>query len=367
MNAPERFELQQSRFIRAPRDKVFDAFTDEAMLRQWHCPRGLSVPHSRCDARAGGQWQLNMLARDGTRLAVGGVYREVKRPERLVYTWAWQGENSPMAGIETLVEVDFVEREGGTELRLRHSGFPAAAASDAHATGWRSTLNRLLDAVDERGSAATLTLLGDVRSSYTRTVRMALVEKGLACTLQLCAPHSPEILAVHPFGRIPALRDGEIALFETSAIVRYLDESFGNASTLLPGSPLARAQCEQWVSAVNAYLYDTMVRRYVLQHIFPRGPGGQPDRGVIDAALKEMPAQLAALDRAYGGGDWLAGGALSMADLFVAPILAYVERMPEGPALLAAVPNVQRAQATLRRRESFIRTDPAQPTEGVTP
>jgi len=359
MNAPERFELQQTRFIRAPREKVFDAFTDEALLRQWHCPRGMNVAHSRCDARAGGQWQLNMLARDGTRLAVGGAYREVKRPERLVYTWAWQGENSPMAGIETLVEVDFLARDGGTELRLRHSGFPSAAASEAHAVGWRSTLNRLLDQVDERGSAATLTLLGDGRSSYTRTVRMALAEKGLAYTLQPCAPHSPEILAVHPFGRIPALRDGETTLFESSAIVRYLDECFGPGPQLLPGSILARAVCEQWVSAVNAYLYDTMVRRYVLQYLFARGADGQPDRGVIDGALREMPAQLAALDKAYGAGDWLAGGALSMADLFVAPILAGVERMPEGPSLFAAVPNVQRAQATLRRRDSFIHTEGA--------
>jgi glutathione S-transferase len=367
MNAPDRFELQQTRFIRAPREKVFAAFTDEAMLRHWHCPRGLSVPHSHSDPRAGGEWQLQMRARDGSRFVVGGVYREVKPPERLVYTWAWQGDDSPMAGVETLVEVDFLARDDGTELRLRHSGFPAAAARDAHAVGWRSTLNRLLDAVDARGTAATLTLLGDVRSTYTRTVRMALAEKGLACTLQPCAPHSPEILAVHPFGRIPALRDGEIALFETSAIVRYLDECFGDAATLLPGGQLARAQCEQWVSATNAYLYDTMVRRYVLQYLFPRGSGGQPDRGVIGAALQEIPAQLAALDKAYGTDDWLAGGAPSMADLFVAPILAYVERMPEGPALLRAAPNVQRAQATLRRRDSFIRTDPAHSTDGATP
>lgn len=370
MNAPERFELLQSRFIRAPREKVFDAFVDEAALRQWKCPRGMHVPESRCDARQGGQWQVTMQARDGTRFIVGGTYRELKRPQRLVYTWQWQGKNSPMPDFETLVEVDFIERDGGTDLRLRHSGFPAAAARDAHGQGWVSTLNRLNDLLDARGSAATLTVLGDVRSSYTRTVRMALAEKGVAYTLQACAPHSAEILAVHPFGRIPALCDGEIGLFETSAIVRYLDESFGTAATLLPGSVLARARCEQWVSAVNAYLYDTMVRRYVLQYIFPRGAGGQPDRGVIDAALKEMPAQLSALDRAYGTSDWLAGGALSMADLFVAPILAYVQQMPEGSALLAAVPDLQRAQATLRQRASFSSTDPslpATPTEGDRP
>lgn len=360
MNAPDRFELQQTRFIRAPREQVFDAFTEEALLRQWHCPRGMRVLHCRAEARAGGEWQLGMVARDGTRLAVGGAYREVSRPQRLVYTWAWQGENSPMAGLQTLVEVDFVARDGGTELRLRHSGFPAPAASEAHAVGWRSTLNRLVDQVDERGSAATLTLLGDVRSSYTRTVRMALAEKSLAYSFQPCAPHSPQVLALHPSGASRAARRRDHALRNQRhrALPR---RSLRRRPLLLPGSPLARAHCEQWVSAVNAYLYDTMVRRYVLPYLFPQGPDGQPDRGVIDGALRDMPAQLAALDRAYGSSDWPAGGALSMADLFVAPILAGVERMPEGPSLLAAVPNLRRAQATLRRRDSFMQT------EGTTP
>jgi glutathione S-transferase len=168
------------------------------------------------------------------------------------------------------------------------------------------------------------------------------------------------------------LRDGDTALFETSAIVRYLDESFGEGPLLVPGNVLARARCEQWVSSVNAYFYDCMVKRYVLQYVFPRGDGGAPDRKVIDAALAEMPKQLAALDTAYGSGDWLAGGALSMADLFVAPILAYVENMPEGAALFAAAPNVKRAQAALRARASFTTTDPtttptpAPTLEGVT-
>jgi len=361
MNAPERFELQQTRFIRAPREKVFDAFVNEQALRAWHCPRGMTVTDGRSDARRGGQWQLTMLARDGTRFAVGGSYRELTRPQRLAYTWLWQGENSPMPGFETLVEVDLVEHNGGTQLTLRHSGFPAGAARDAHRQGWHSTLNRLVDHVDARGSAATLTLLGDVRSTYTRTVRLALAEKGLAYTLQTCAPHSPEILAVNPFGRIPALRDGDTELFETSAILRYLDECFGAGPTLVPGSVLGRARCEQWVSVVNADLYDTMVRRYVLQYIFPRGEGGKPERSVIDGSLKEMPAQLAALDKAYGAADWLAGTTLSMADLFVAPILHYVEQMPEGAALFTAAANVKRAQAAIRARASFIDTDPSSP------
>jgi glutathione S-transferase len=263
-----------------------------------------------------------------------------------------------MPSVQTLIEVDFIAKDGGTELRMRHSGFPAAAMRDSHSQGWGSTFNRLNDLLDPRGSAATLTLLGDPRSSYVRTARMGFVEKGVACSLQPCAPNSPEILAVHPFGKIPALRDGEIGVWETSAILRYLDESFDGPS-LTPGNIAERTRCEQWVSAVNAYFYDTMIRRFVLQFVFPKGDGGQPDRGVIDRALQEIPAQLSALDRAYAqSGDFLAGGALSFADLFIAPILAYVEAMPEGARLLSDMPNVRRAQAVMRQRTSFTTTEP---------
>lgn len=363
MNAPERFELRQSRFIRAPREKVYDAFVSEAAMRLWAGPRGMSAPQVSIDARVGGRWQMVMQSREGGRFVVGGTYRELRRPSRLVYTWQWES-GGPMPGVETVIEVDFVERDGGTELRLLHSGFPAAGMRDAHDHGWKSTFNKLVDLLDARGSAATLTLLGDARSTYTRTVRMALAEKGLAYTFQVCAPNSPEILAVHPFGRIPALRDGDIDLFETSAILRYLDESFGEP-TLIPGTIIGRTRCEQWVSAINAYFYDAMIRRYVLQFVFPRGEGGQPDRAVIASALKDMPVQIAALEGAYGSGDYLAGPTLSMADLFIAPILAYVEQMPDGPSLLADAPNVKRAQKVIHARQSFVATEPAtQPPHG---
>ena len=73
----------------------------------------------------------------------------------------------------------------------------------------------------------TRVLLGDVRSSYTRTVRMALAEKGLAYRFQPCVPHSPQVLALHPFGRIPALRDGEATLAETADGSAMQDSSFG--------------------------------------------------------------------------------------------------------------------------------------------
>lgn len=356
MNAPELFQLQMSRLIRAPRERVCAAFLGAEQLRQWMGTRAMSVAEASADVREGGRWRVAMVGRDGTRFVVGGEYRQIVPPERVAFTWAW--EVGPAPGLQTLVEVTFTEQDGGTLLQMRHSGFPAAAAREAHARGWNASLNRLTEGLDPRGTAATLTLLGDARSTYTRTARMGLAEKGVACTLQTCAPHSPEVLALSPFGRIPVFRDGDFGLFETSAILRYVDESFDGPS-LLPGTLAERARCEQWVSATNAYLYDTMVRRYVLQFIFPRGEGGQPDRGVIDAAVKEMPAQLAALDRACEQSDFLAGASVSLADLFVAPILAYVERMPEGKALLAATPHLTRSQSRVRERASFTTTAPS--------
>ena len=359
MNAPERFTLQMTRFIRAPRDKVFAAFTTEAGLASWMGPRGMRVNGAQSSAEVGGAWQVEMQSRDGSLFVVGGRFTALNRPGSLAYTWQWKGENNPMPGVETLVEIELLDKDGGTEMRMTHSGFPAAAARDGHNQGWSSTFNRLSDALDAQGSAGTVTLLGDPRSTYTRTVRMALAEKAIAYTMHECGPHTPDILAVHPFGRIPALRDGDIALFESEAIVNYLDECFDTGTTLRPGSIIERTRALQWTSAINSYLYDTMVRRYVLQMIFPKGEGGKPDRSVIDKALGEMPAQLAALETAYTGREFLAGSTVSLADLLLAPILAYVAAMPEGGALVQQYTNVTRAHATMAQRPSFTATQPA--------
>ena len=359
MNAPQNtFELTLSRFFRAPREKVYDAFVTPELMSAWQCPRGMTVVEASADAHVGGTFRVQMRARDGTRFAVGGQFVELDRPGRLSYTWAWE-EGSPMpAGMRTLIELDLVERDGGTELRMRHSGFLNADMSAAHEHGWTSCFNRLNDLVDPQGTAGTLTLLGDARSSYVRTARMGFAEKGVAITLKPVAPRSPELFAVHPFGRMPALLDGETAIWETTAILRFVDESFGDGPLLTPGRISDRVQCDQWVSAVNCYLYDTMVRRYVLQYIFPKGEAGQPDRAVIDQAVSEMPAQLAALETVYERRDFIAGEGISFADLFVAPILHYVEQMPEGRRLLTDMPNIRRAQGVIRQRPSFVATAP---------
>lgn len=115
---------------------------------------------------------------------------------------------------------------------------------------------------------------------------------------------------------------------------------------------------EQYVSLVNCHGYDAMIRRYVLQYVFPKGSDGTPDRGVIDKALPEIKSQLEVLDLAYGPRNVLAGAAVTLADLLLAPIIFYLLLFPEGKTLLAAAPNVVRAHAAMAERESFKVTAP---------
>jgi glutathione S-transferase len=358
MNAPnETFHATMTRFIRATPAQVYEAFVKPELLARWQCPRGMSAEVS-ADARVGGSYRVAMRARDGSRYVAIGRYVALEPAHRISYTWAWEGGGPMPEGQATLVVVELAARDGGTELKMHHSGFASAALRDSHAQGWASVLNKLTDLLDPKGTAGTLRLLGDPRSTYVRTARMAFAEKGVDVTLESAPPHSPAVLAINPLGRIPALLDGDTAIWETSAIVRYVDECFGDGPLLTPQSIGARMVCERWVSMVNGHLYDTMVRRYVLQYVMPRGEGGQPDRGVIDKAVPEMALQLGLLEKAYESSDFLAGGALSFADLFVAPILAYVEQLPEGQRLLTDMPNLRRAQATVRARPSFIATVP---------
>ena len=360
MTARDMFDLTVKRVIRAPRQKVFDAFVKPDLLRQWMGPRGFRVTGLEIDPRAGGRYRVTMQPRTGEAATVNGTYREVTPPERIVFTWKWEGEQ--MGALpETLVTVTFAERSGEqgdeTEVRLLHSGFPATEARDAHDAGWQGCLNKLADFTDDRGTAASLFLIGDSRSSYVRTARMALAEKGLKYTFDPAPPHSEQVDAISPYGRVPVFRDGETALFETSAIVRYLDETF-DGTPLLPANARLRAQMEQWVSMINCHGYDAMVRRYVLQYVFPKGDGGVPDRKTIDASLPEIDQLLTTLDKAYGNRDFLVGDTLTMADLFVAPVVFYLGMFPESKALLEKFPGLRRAHAAMAERESFKQTMP---------
>ncbi len=164
---------------------------------------------------------------------------------------------------------------------------------------------------------------------------MALAEKGLRYAYDPAPPHSEQVNAISPYGRIPVFRDGDTALFETSAIVRYLDESFDGTPLVAPNARL-RAQMEQWVSMINCHAYDAMIRRYVLQYVFPKGEGGAPDRETIDGRCRRSTV-------ARHPGQASAGAASCRRRTddgrsFLAPIVLYLGLVPESKARLGSFP-----------------------------
>lgn len=125
--------LHLRRVIHAPRDRVFQAWTQPDQVVQWACPAPGGARRYTSDLRVGGAFRLEMQTPEGAYTAVG-VYREVDAPARLVYTWDWEEEDHAVG--ETVVTVEFHPVEGGTEIRLTHEGFPAAEARDGHTEGW---------------------------------------------------------------------------------------------------------------------------------------------------------------------------------------------------------------------------------------
>ncbi len=200
-------------------------------------------------------------------------------------------------------------------------------------------------------------VFGMPQSTYVRSVRMACEEKGAAHVVEPIMPDQLRESGRHPFGRMPAMEHDGVRLFESSAILRYLDRTF-DGLTLEPDDPGQALISLQWESALHDYLIPTMGRRYILQYIFPKGPDGEPDRAVIDAAVTELHGLFAILAEALAAGPFFFGAEPVIPDLLLAPQLAYIEGLPEGPELLGAAPPVQRLLDAMKARDSFQRTVP---------
>jgi uncharacterized protein YndB with AHSA1/START domain len=126
------------RVIKAPREAVFAAWTDPTSMRHWLAPRTLTVTKVEADVRVGGAFSV-VMRMDGQDLPHRGVYREIKPPERLSFTWISSGTQER----ETLVTVVLNKHPDGTELVLTHELLPTADAITRHGAGWTSIVEKL--------------------------------------------------------------------------------------------------------------------------------------------------------------------------------------------------------------------------------
>lgn len=132
--------LRLTRLIQADPAAVFEAWTDPKQLNLWSAPEPMDV-EAEVDLRVGGRYRLLMKGSDGGVFTAVGEYREIDRPNRLSYTWKW--EEAGNDHYDTLVTVEFHDRNGATEVVLTHELFPDAEIAGKHDEGWTSCLTRL--------------------------------------------------------------------------------------------------------------------------------------------------------------------------------------------------------------------------------
>jgi uncharacterized protein YndB with AHSA1/START domain len=109
---PDDHTLRMSRVFDAPREEVFRAWTDPAELKDWWGPGEFTCPEAAVDLRPGGTYRLVMQPKEGNAMVLGGTYRDLEPPERLVYTWRWEG-GFWNAGLDKLGRHLAASRAGG--------------------------------------------------------------------------------------------------------------------------------------------------------------------------------------------------------------------------------------------------------------
>jgi len=139
---PAEIVIELHRRFRASPERVFRAWTQPSALREWWCPPGWIASEIEVDLRVGGAYRIAMgRAEGGKSVSVSGVFLEVKPPERLVFTWQWNGAFAEMP--ETLVTVELRGSENETLLTLRHANFADPAIRQQHRSAWIAACNRL--------------------------------------------------------------------------------------------------------------------------------------------------------------------------------------------------------------------------------
>ena len=172
-----------------------------------------------------------------------------------------------------------------------------------------------------------IVLWGFDGSTYVRTVKMVLAEKGVTQFKQVQLnvlkgdPKTPEHLDRHPFGKVPVLDHNGARILETTAIARYLNDVLPGKS-LIPPTPKDRARMDTVVSIIDSYGYGALVGGVAAYHLFPDFVGGKND-AMRQSGLENGRKMIDLAMKTKGSSPFIAGD-LSLADLYLAPIVFYV-------------------------------------------
>jgi glutathione S-transferase len=190
---------------------------------------------------------------------------------------------------------------------------------------------------------------------------MAYEEKGAEYVLKdvsvIKGEHKqPPHLARNPFGTVPAFEHDGLQLYETTPILRYIDQVCPGAA-LTPDDPRERARMNQIISIIDYHGYGVLIGQIVVQRLFAALLAHGTDEDVIRAAVPKAELCLAELERIQGGDTFLVGSRVSLADLYLVPIIFYVRLTPE-QSLLAPHKGLEAWWHRMSERPSVQNTAP---------
>jgi len=191
-----------------------------------------------------------------------------------------------------------------------------------------------------------------------RAVLMDLEEKGLGWRLQPLGPgesKSPEHLARHPFGRIPAVDHGDFRLYETQAVLRYV-ERLHPAPSLIPADVRQAARMDQLMGVNDWYLMAHVGVPVMFPKVVAPRIGFPADASKVAEALPRAQVCIDEIARLHAGQPFLAGETLSLADLMIAPQLELASQCQEGRDLLAPHPALRAWLERMEARPSMAAT-----------
>ena len=207
----------------------------------------------------------------------------------------------------------------------------------------------------------SINVYGIVGSPFLRSVEIALNEKGLDYQLHPITPgehKTPEHLARHPFGRVPAFEHDGFAIYETQAIIRYLDDVFPSPP-LTPGNARQRTRVNQVIGIIEWYFFPNAAAPIAFNRIIgPRLLGLPGDDAAVAEALPMAKTCFAVLDGILSDQSYFGGNRVSIADIMLAAQFDLFTECAEGRDLIGGTTNLPEWLERMKARPSFVATEP---------
>lgn len=192
-------------------------------------------------------------------------------------------------------------------------------------------------------------------STYGRIVSTVAEEAGIEHETIPTDSKSPEHRARHPFMKTPAVEIDGVAMYESAAICPYIDDVHNNGG-LQPADPLERARMRQWMAVTDHYVFPLTEERLVLPRIVVPMMGREPREDLIREALPAIQYYLQVVEERLQESPFLAGGTFSLADIFMYCTMVAVSLTPEGKAMLATMPCIERWMAACSTQPCLVAT-----------